>query len=42
MQLIDMNPTGAQTTIGLMMATLPGGKEILENVDKTLSTSRAE
>jgi hypothetical protein len=41
-QLIDMNPTGAQTTIGLMMATLPGGKEILENVDKTLSTSRAE
>lgn len=42
LQLIDMNPTGAQTTIGLMMATLPGGKEILENVDKTLSTSRAE
>lgn len=41
-QLIDMNPAGAQTTIGLMMATLPGGKEILENVDKTLSTSRAE
>jgi hypothetical protein len=34
-QLIDMNPTGAQTTIGLMMATLPGGKELLENVDKT-------
>jgi hypothetical protein len=42
LQLIDMNPTGAQTTIGLMMATLPSGKEILENVDKTLSTSRAE
>lgn len=42
LQLIDMNPTGAQTTIGLMMATLPGGKELLENVDKTLSTSRAE
>jgi hypothetical protein len=42
LQLIDMNPTGAQTTIGLMMATLPGGKEILENVDKTLSTSREE
>jgi hypothetical protein len=41
-QLIDMNPTGAQTTIGLMMATLPGGKELLENVDKTLSTGRAE
>jgi len=42
LQLIDMNPTGAQTTIGLMMATLPGGKDILENVDKTLSTGRAE
>jgi hypothetical protein len=37
-----MNPTGAQNTIGLMMATLPGGKELLENVDKTLSTTRAE
>jgi hypothetical protein len=42
LQLIDMNPTGAQTTIGLMMATLPGGKELLENVDKTLSTGRSE
>lgn len=42
MQLIDMNPTGAQTTIGLMMATLPGGKDLLENVDKTLSTGREE
>ena len=41
-QLIDMNPTGAQTTIGLMMATLPGGKELLENVDKTLLTGREE
>lgn len=42
LQLIDMNPNGAQTTIGLMMATLPGGKELLENVDKTLSTGREE
>jgi hypothetical protein len=42
LQLIDLNPTGAQTTIGLMMAQLPGGKEYLENVDKTLSTMRAE
>ena len=42
LQLIDMNPTGSQATIGLMMATLPGGKELLENVDKTLSTGRAE
>jgi hypothetical protein len=42
LQLIDLNPTGAQNTIGLMMATLPGGKELLENVDKTLSTTREE
>jgi hypothetical protein len=42
LQLIDLNPTGAQTTIGLMMAQLPGGKEYLENVDKTLSTMRVE
>ena len=42
LQLIELNPTGAQTTIGLMMAQLPGGKEYLENVDKTLGTIRAE
>jgi len=42
LQLIDINPTGSQATIGLMMATLPGGKELLENIDKTLSTGRAE
>jgi hypothetical protein len=42
LQLIDLNPTGAQTTIGLMMAQLPGGKEYLENVDKALGTIRAE
>lgn len=42
LQLIELNPTGAQTIIGLMTAGLPGGKELLENVDKTLSTSRAE
>jgi hypothetical protein len=42
LQLIDMNPTGAQATVGLMMAALPGGKDLLENVDKTLSTGRAE
>jgi len=42
LQLIDMNPTGSQTTVGLMMATLPGGKELLENIDKTLSTTREE
>jgi hypothetical protein len=42
LQLIDMNPTGSQATIGLMMAALPGGKELLENVDKTLSTTREE
>jgi hypothetical protein len=42
LQLIDINPTGSQATIGLMMATLPGGKELLENIDKTLSTGRTE
>jgi hypothetical protein len=42
LQLIDMNPTGSQATIGLMMAALPGGKELLENIDKTLSTTREE
>jgi hypothetical protein len=42
LQLIDMNPTGAQATVGLMMAALPGGKDLLENVDKTLSTGRLE
>jgi len=42
LQLIELNPTGAQTIIGLMTASLPGGKELLENVDKTLSTGREE
>jgi hypothetical protein len=42
LQMIDINQPGAQTTIGLMIAALPGGKDLLENVDKTLSTIRAE
>ena len=42
LKLIGVNPTGAQNTIGIMMAMMPGGKEILENVDKTLSTGRLE
>jgi hypothetical protein len=42
LQLIDINPTGSQATIGLMLANLPGGKELLENIDKTLSTGRSE
>jgi hypothetical protein len=42
LELIELDPTGAQTIIGLMTAGLPGGKELLENVDKTLSTGRAE
>jgi len=42
LQMIDINQPGAQTTIGLMIAALPGGKELLENVDRTLSTIRAE
>ena len=42
LQMIDINQPGAQTTIGLMIAALPGGKDLLENVDKTLSTIRVE
>jgi hypothetical protein len=40
--LIRMNPTGAQTSIALTLAALPGGKEFLENADKALSTQREE
>jgi hypothetical protein len=40
--LIRMNPTGAQATIALTIAGLPGGKEFLENADKALSTQRQE
>ena len=40
--LIRMNPTGAQTSIALTIAGLPGGKEFLENADKVLSTQREE
>jgi hypothetical protein len=40
--LIRLNPTGAQTTIALTIAGLPGGKDFLESADKTLSTQRAE
>lgn len=40
--LIRMNPTGAQTSIALTIAGLPGGKEFLESADKALSTQRAE
>jgi hypothetical protein len=42
LQLIELNPTGAQATIGVMTAILPGGKDLLDNVDKALSTIRAE
>ncbi len=41
-KLIDLNPAGAKTTVGLMLAGVPGGKEMLENIDKTLATSRVE
>ena len=40
--LIDLNPTGAQATIGLYMARLPGGTDFLNNADKVLSTIRLE
>lgn len=40
--LIRLNPTGAQTTIALTIAGLPGGKDFLDNADKALSTQRTE
>jgi hypothetical protein len=40
--LIRMNPTGAQATIGLSIAQLPGGTDFLTNADKALSTIRTE
>jgi hypothetical protein len=40
--LIRLNPTGAQTTIALSIAQLPGGTDFLSNADKALSTQRAE
>jgi hypothetical protein len=42
LQLIEINPAGAQATIGVMTAILPGGKDLLANVDKALSTIREE
>jgi hypothetical protein len=42
LQLIELNPTGAQATIGVMTSILPGGKDLLDNVDKALSTIREE
>lgn len=41
-KMIELNPTGAQTIIGLLTAGLPGGKELLENIDKVLATSRTD
>ena len=40
--IIRINPTGAQTSIALTIAGLPGGKEFLESADKALSTIREE
>jgi hypothetical protein len=40
--LIRLNPTGAQATIGLSIAQLPGGTDFLTNADKALSTIRTE
>jgi hypothetical protein len=41
-EAIKINPTGAQATVGLYMARLPGGTGYLEAADKALSTVRAE
>jgi hypothetical protein len=40
--LIRLNPTNAQTIMGLNIAQLPGGTAFLENADKALSTQREE
>jgi hypothetical protein len=42
LQMIELNPTGAQATVGIMTSILPGGKDLLANVDKALSTIRSE
>jgi hypothetical protein len=42
LELINLNPTAAQATIGLYMARLPGGTDFLANADKALSTLRSE
>jgi hypothetical protein len=42
LQLIELNPTGAQAITGIMTSILPGGKDLLANVDKALSTIREE
>jgi hypothetical protein len=42
LELINLNPTAAQATIGLYMARLPGGTDFLANADKALSTIRTE
>lgn len=41
-KLIDINPSSAQTIVGIMTASLPGGKELLENVDRILGTINEE
>ena len=41
-EAIKINPTGAQATVGLYMARLPGGTGYLEAADKALSTVRTE
>jgi hypothetical protein len=41
-EAIKINPTGAQATVALYMARLPGGTGYLEAADKALATVRAE
>ena len=41
-ELIKLNPTGAQATVGLYMARLPGGIAFLDAADKALATVREE
>lgn len=41
-EAIKINPTGAQATVGVYMARLPGGTGYLQAADKALETARAE
>lgn len=41
-ELVKADRTSATNIIGLMISGLPNGKQLLENVDKTLSTGRQE
>jgi hypothetical protein len=41
-QMIEVSPALAFKSFAPMLAAVPGGKELLENIDKAMSTDRAE